>query len=136
MVSSSGVSLLSQVPGLERQIPPPIQMASTPTQILMIPWTPPANANGWLEKLVISNQNVGAATLNIWDADITSAGTVPTARGSNALPIIPTINIASGAQVFLGYDLCPNIDIQGGLVGQASVATGVWVLAQVVLQMG
>lgn len=135
MVSSSSTALLQQLPGLERMIAPPISVGASATQICLIPWTAPANANGWLEKLVISNQNVSNATLNIWDADITSSGTVPTARGSNTAPLIPTFNIAAGTQVYLGYDLCPNIDIQAGLVGQASQTT-VWVQAQIVIQVG
>jgi len=136
MVAGS-VALLTQLPGLERQIAPAVLMTTggTAYQIFLVPWTSPANANGYLEKLIISNQNAAAGTINFWDADITSTGTVPTARGSNAAPLIPTINVGAGAQVFLGYDLCPNVDLQAGLVAQASNATW-WVQAQVVLQIG
>lgn len=140
----AGTPLLEQFPGLERltsnnnATAPGAAVAlstSAGTQIILIPWTAPANANGWLEKLVISNQSGSPATVNFWDADLVSSGTVPPARGSNSNPLIPTINIAAGAQVFLGYDLCPNVDLQAGLVGQASQAS-VQVWAQVVIQVG
>lgn len=79
------------------------------------------NAYGILEKMIISNQNSAAAILLIHDEDIVSTGTKPPARGSAANPIIPPINVAPGAQVILGNDLCPNVDFHAGFVAQSTV---------------
>lgn len=118
--------LLSQYPNAERKTPPPTRITvTTATQVMMVSWQPPAQSYGVLEKLVISNQNAGAGTVALHDADITSTGTAgvtkPPVRGSAANPIVPTINIAANSQLYLGFDNCPNVKIIGGLVATLSV---------------
>jgi len=118
-----GGSTIKELPGLEaKQWDAIITNANTDTQIAIVSWSPPANAFGILKKLIISNQNAGAALITAWDADITStSSTKPPARGSTAAPKIPPINLAANAQLYLDEHTCPNMHMIGGLTMRSSV---------------
>jgi hypothetical protein len=115
-------SLLLEIIGGERKSPPPAVLTSTGTnlQVALIAWTPPANAVGYLEKLVISNQTSSGAVVTIWDQDITSTGTVPPTRGSTSAPLLAPINVAANSQVIYTADQCRAVEFQGGICAQTT----------------
>jgi hypothetical protein len=116
-------SVLQQLPnGNRKHWHGLITAANTDTQIYKVAWTTPVNAYAILEKMIISNQNTTPAIVLITDQDIVSTGTKPPIRGSAANPIIPPINVAAGAQVILGNDLCPNPDFHAGVAAQSNTA--------------
>lgn len=113
-----------------------VSAANINTQIILVPWSA-ANKQGILEKLIITNNNAGAAVVKFFDEDIVTTGTSgtnkPPARGTAALPtIMPNIPLAIGEKLILGANECPNVRIQGGLACQATV-TDVHIFAQVIV---
>lgn len=131
------MGIYEQMPNAERQENfVNVSAANVNTQVILVPWTA-ANKQGILEKLVICNNNVGAAVVKFFDEDIVSTGVSgtnkPTARGTAAAPaILPWIPLAIGEKLVLGENECPNIRIQGGLACQSTV-TDVHIYAQVVV---
>lgn len=130
-------SILADVIGGERQENHVIVAANnTDTQVFIVPWFT-ANKVGILEKLVISNQHASTeAIVKFFDEDITTSGTSgtnkPSARGTAAAPIMPWINVPAGTQIWLGYNECPNVRLQGGLSCQVT-SNPVHIYAQVVV---
>src|SRR5215510_944213 len=99
---------------------------NTDSQVILVPWTAPANKQAILEQLHMSNTTGGAGIVKFFDADITTGGappsaTKPTYVGTAAAPIIPWYNLAANGTLVLGEDSCPHIPLIGGLACQVTV---------------
>lgn len=102
-----------------------VTSANTDTQIVRVPWSPPANKQGQLELLIISNQHAAnSALIKLFDAELVTSGTpgstLPPVRGTAAAPLIPYFNLAAGSQIVLDKNSCPNVDILSGLACQVT----------------
>jgi hypothetical protein len=99
---------------------------NTDSQIILVPWTPPANKQAILECLHVSNTTAGAGIVKLFDADVTTGGAAPSATkpsyiGSAAAPILPWYNVGANANLILDVNSCPHITLQGGLACQVTV---------------
>ena len=111
--------------------------ANTDTQIIRVPWSAPANKQGMLEKLIISNQHAANETLiKLFDAEVITSGTpgttLPPVRGTAAAPLIPWLNLAAGTQLAFDVDTCPNVEILSGLAVQTTEQP-VYIYAQILV---
>ena len=111
----------------ERQTKTTILTATnTDSQVILVPWSAPANKQGILEQLHVSNTTAGAGVIKLFDADITTGGAAPSATkptyvGSAAAPILPWYNFAANGNIILDQNSCPHIPLIGGLACQVTV---------------
>ena len=94
-----------------------ITAATTNTQILIAPWR--IRKRYILRKLILSNENAGAATVRFFDDDLNDA-TTP-ARGDNANAPLLEFIVAAGTTTMVSTTTLPFTYFQGGMVGHSSV---------------
>lgn len=94
-----------------------ITAATTNTQILIAPWR--IRKRYILRKLILSNENAGAATVRFFDDDLNDA-TTPV-RGDNANAPLLEFILGAGTTLVLNRDQLPFTYFQGGMVGHSSV---------------
>ena len=100
---------------------------NTDAQVILVPWTPPANKQAVLEQLHMYNNTGGAGIVKFFDADVTTGGAAPAATKptyvvSAAAPAqIPWQAVAANASTVLGDDNCPHVPLVGGLACQTTV---------------
>lgn len=103
-----------------------ITAATTNTQIFVAPWR--IRKRYVLKKLILANENAGAATVRFYDDDLNDA-TTP-ARGDNANAPLLEFILAAGTTMTLKNDDLPFTFFQGGCVGYSSV-NNVVVMAEI-----